>query len=124
MKANLLLLLLLLFGNYSRACDCDSIVGKKDAKKVFEGKVLGIKRIEEPFIRYEITFQVSKMIKGKIKGRTIIVNISCLMVACCGLPFEINDNYIVYTFLDEDMLYTSLCTSTKKLNKKYKQKGR
>lgn len=99
----------------SFGCDCVTSIGMKDAKSVFEGKVIGIEKIETPFIRYQIKFRVTKIIKGKVSTPTIIVNEPSLNVGGCGVPFEINDNYCVFTYVEHKMLYTGNCTETKKL---------
>ena len=97
------------------ACDCNSIIGLKEAKNVFVGKVTGIQKIERPYIRYEIEFSVTKVIKGKINTRTIVVNTPSLDDGGCGIPFGVNETYEVYTYLEETLLYTGDCTATKKL---------
>ena len=111
----ILFLFLLVQTNYSYCCDCNTIIGLNEAKIVFEGELIQIKRITEPIIRYEITFQVSKIIKGKIQNDVIVINTPCLMDACCGIPFEFTAKYRVYTFEKEGMIYTSACTATKKI---------
>lgn len=103
--------------NYSKSysCDCITTIGLKEAKSVFEGQVVGIEKIETPYIRYEIKFKISKIIKGKITSKTIVVNTPSLNVAGCGIPFVINDRYVVFTYMDDKKLYTDDCTATKKL---------
>ncbi|HEX7845453.1 MAG TPA: hypothetical protein VF476_06580 [Chitinophagaceae bacterium] len=115
MKKNLLLILLLSSVKITHACDCDSIIGKKDAKSIFKGTVYSINRIDSEFVRYEVMFKVKQKIKGKIKGKKITVNVSCLLDMCCGIPFKEGDSYIIYTFIRNNMIYTSACTETKKL---------
>lgn len=116
----MLILILLLICYSSFACDCVTVVGLKDAKHVFEGEVLKIRRTEVPYIRYEITFKISKTIKGDLVNDTLIVNTPCLNAGCCGIPFEVKDKYRVYTFIRYDKLYTGECTETIKLDKQTK----
>ena len=99
----------------SNACDCDSIIGLKDAKSVFRGTVLSVTRIDSDFVRYEIVFKVKHKMKGKIRGKKITVNVPCLLDMCCGIPFKEGEVYIIYTFIKNDMLYTSACTESKKI---------
>lgn len=101
--------------SYSFSCDCITVIGTKEATSVFEGMVIGIEKIETPYIYYEIKFRVTKVIKGKIKSKAIVVNTPSLSVSGCGLPFAINDKYVVYTFIRYKKLYTGECTETKKL---------
>lgn len=112
------LILLLLFGlkiGSSNACDCDSIVGLKDAKAVFKGTVLSVIRIDSPFVRYEIVFKVKQKIKGRMKGKKIVVNVPCLLEMCCGIPFKEGENYVIYAYIRNERLYTGACTETRKL---------
>lgn len=117
MQRLFLLILLTCYLKSSYACDCNNIIGKKGAKSVFTGTVYSINRIDSDFVRYEIEFVISKKIKGRIKTRKITINVPCLLEMCCGIPFKEGDNYIIYTFMRNGMLYTSLCTESKKSNK-------
>jgi hypothetical protein len=118
MKGILLLMLLLGWLNIAYACDCDSLIGKRDAKSAFKGTVYSINRIDSDFVRYEVVFKVQRKYKGQIKGRKITVNVPCLMDACCGVSFKEGDSYIIYTFVRYGMVYTSECTMNKKLRDK------
>lgn len=115
MRKLALILIALLLHSYSYCCDCIIIIGLKDAKSVFEGKVIGIEKMEAPYIYYQIKFRVNKVIKGAIKSRTIIVNTPSLNAAGCGIPFAINTTYQVFTFVRFRKLYTGDCTETKKI---------
>lgn len=116
MKILATILLLFSVSYLGYACDCNSIIGIKDAKSVFEGKVIGIEKIETPNTVYKIKFRISKVIKGQIKSSVIVVNNPSMSVAGCGVPFEIDGSYVVFTFIRYKQLYTSDCTETKKLN--------
>ena len=116
MKRNLLLILLLSGLNIAHACDCDSIIGKKQAKIFFKGTVYSVNRKDSEFVRYEIVFMVKRKVKGKINGSKITVNVSYLMDMCCGIPFKEGDSYIIYTFIRNGMVYTSSCTESRKLS--------
>ncbi len=114
--AILILLLIIQYNCYS--CDCNSVVGLKEAKSVFTGEVIAINKIDDSLLYYEITFKITKVIKGEIISQTIIVNApGCLFDACCGIPFKLNDKYMVYTFLRKPFKheYVNLCTETKLL---------
>jgi|GEM_PF-3528243 len=115
MRKLLLILAILLLRSYGYCCDCNDIIGLKAAKSVFEGRVIGIEKVEAPYIYYQIKFRVSTVIKGVIKSKTIIVNTPSLDAAGCGIPFTINGKYQVYTFIRYKKLYTGECTETKKL---------
>ena len=106
MKKAIVILALLMQSSLSYSCDCDKTIGLKEAVNVFEGRVMGIRRIEAPYIRYEITFKISKAIKGALKSKTITVNVPCLNVGCCGIPFEMDSNYVVYTFMKNKKMYS------------------
>jgi hypothetical protein len=110
-----IVLLTFFFGVRANACDCDSIKGAKDADAVFKGKVLKVQRMEEPYIRYEITFQITKWIKGKSKKRNIVIDTPCLLEACCGIAFQTGEVYQVYAFEDENRLETTQCWATRKI---------
>jgi len=112
----LISLLIIQFDCYG--CDCNSIVGLKEAKSVFTGEVIELKKIEDSLSYYEITFKLIKVIKGRIKSKTITVNApNCLYDACCGFDFKLNGKYIVYTFLRKPFKheYVNICTETKLL---------
>ncbi len=115
MRVVIVTLLLLMQYSYCFSCDCVTTVGLKEAKSVFEGKVIGIEKVEAPNIRYEIKFRIVKIIKGKFRQQTIVVNTPSLNAAGCGIPFSINDKYVVFTYLDDKKLYTDDCTETKKI---------
>jgi hypothetical protein len=97
-------------------CDCDTVIGKDGAKSIFEGTVMSVNRIDSDFVRYEIGFAIDNKIKGRIKGRKIIVNVPCLMDGCCGVAFSENTKYVVYTFVKNGLLYTNGCTLTKPIS--------
>jgi hypothetical protein len=115
LKKVMIFLLLIVTTASSQACDCDSIKESKDAKSVFSGKVLSVTRIDSPFVRYKILFKVSTSIKGHVKAKNIVVNVSCLQDGCCGLPFKQGEWYVIYTYIRNNMLYTGYCTETHKL---------
>lgn len=99
------------------SCDCVSMIGLKDAKSVFHGKVLSVMRVEKPYIFYQIEFKVEQYIKGKKRKchKSIKVNVPSLQEGGCGIPFKVGDRYLVYTYLEDNMLFTSTCTETRKI---------
>jgi len=115
MRKLLFIILLMTQFKISNACDCDSLIGINDAKSVFKGTVLSVIRKDSDIVRYEIVFKVKKKIKGRIKGKRITVNVPCLLEMCCGIPFKEGDNYTIYTFIKNEMLYTSSCTESKRI---------
>jgi len=115
MRTLLLIIALLAQCGYGYSCDCNDIIGLRDATSVFEGKVIGIEKVESPYIYYQIKFRVSKVIKGAIKSKTLVVNTPSLDAGGCGIPFIVNAKYQVYTFIRYRKLYTGECTETKKL---------
>ncbi|PZR25217.1 MAG: hypothetical protein DI535_18990 [Citrobacter freundii] len=96
-------------------CDCDTIIGKKAAQHVFEGRVTAITRIDSDVVSYEVAFRVERKIKGRIKGKKMVINVPCMLEMCCGIPFTENERYVVYTFIRNGKEYTSACTLTSKL---------
>lgn len=99
-----------------RACDCNDFIGLKDAKNVFIGRLESIKKIEQPFYRYEISFFVDSSIKGP-KLDKITINVNCLQDGCCGYNFDFYSTYEVYTYYEGTLLYTGACTNTRKLER-------
>jgi hypothetical protein len=109
-----IVLFLTILNFQSIACDCASIKSLKDADVAFMGKVIEVQRIEEPYRRYEITFQVSRWIKGTEKKKTIIVDTPCLLDMCCGINFQAGEVYQVYAYAEDKRVKTSLCWGTRK----------
>lgn len=115
-KRYCLLAFLVLLCSISRACDCDRIVGANTAQYVFKGRVIEIAGIDSPYRRYDIKFEVFKVLKGKLKRKAVItISAPCLDVPCCGIPFKVNDRYKIVAFTKNNRLYTDLCTETEKL---------
>ena len=108
-------ILLLLLGYKCISCTCMEIIGLNDATSVFEGSVLEIKKITTPYECNVITVKVDKYIKGAYNADTLYVQTPCLYDACCGVPFAIKDKYIIYAIIKDNMLYTNVCSETKKL---------
>ena len=54
--------------------------------------------------------------KRKIKGKQIVINVPCLLDLCCGIPFKERENYIIYTYMEENLEYSSYCTLSRKLS--------
>src|SRR4051812_16215220 len=118
MKKIIFIIFLSIIVKCSNACDCDSIIGKEQARHVFKGKVLSVTKVESPYIQYEIMFEVKKRIKGHIKARKVKVNVDCLLSMCCGIPFKKDELYIIYTYLKNGTLYTGACTESYKVGSK------
>jgi hypothetical protein len=117
----ILLTILLLHSNLLFGCDCPLILSSEDSKLIFQGKVMKIKRIASPLIKYEITVKITKRIKGEIKPKIIIIDTRCLLDGCCGVGFKIGCKYEIYTYFNNiydtsnKVPFTDLCTNTKLL---------
>lgn len=99
----------------ANACDCESIKGLKESAVAFRGTVVKVQRIEDPYIRYEISFQIDKWQKEAGNKKIIVINTPCLSEICCGIPFQIGETYIVYAYEEEKQFNTNLCWITKKI---------
>ena len=97
------------------ACDCNTIKGLDGAKAAFKGKVVKVTKVESEYRRYEITFTVVKRIKGMKRKKLIVIEVPCLEVGCCGVPFKNDEVYIVYAYGEESRLKTNLCWMPKKI---------
>jgi hypothetical protein len=112
MKKSLLLLATsVLSVSSANSCGCNTPVGLNEAKSVFIGKVVKIVKKG----RYEITFQISSVQKGKLRSKKIAIYTPCLMDGCCGIPFEINEVYKVFAYENDKQLYTDQCTETARI---------
>jgi hypothetical protein len=117
MKALILISLLIIHCN-CYGCDCNSIAGLYEAKSVFKGEVVAVKNVNDSGWHTEITFKIFEVIKGEIKSNFFIVDSpNCPYDACCGIPFKVNDKYIVYTVLRVGYKheFVNICTETKLL---------
>lgn len=92
-------------------CNCEGLLGISQASHVFIGEVTAMEKKAEP-PRIEITFTVSKYVKGPLKENSIKVSVPCLNAACCGYHFNFYDSYQVYAYLENGVLYTGECTET------------
>lgn len=127
MKKIILLLLIfvsLLVLNISlvNACSCiqpaPPLESLEQSSAVFAGKVVDITvprriniRSDDPI---KVTFEVSQIWKGP-DYKTIILTTARDGVSC-GYSFKENEEYIVYTYGEEDELSTSICSRTKLLS--------
>jgi hypothetical protein len=109
----------LLFCKTASGCGCEESIGSKKAKTVFRGEVIKIHKVTAPINRYEITFINVKWVKGgDEKSDTTVVNVYCLMSACCGYRFLFTPHqYEVYTYEENGLLYTGACTDTYQVQK-------
>ena len=115
MKYPLLTLTALIISAYSYACDCDGMKGEKEADVVFKGKVEKIQKLELPYRRYEITFQITEEVKGIRKEKNIVVDVPCLTDGCCGIAFEVGQLYRVCAYKQENRVKTNQCWETERL---------
>jgi hypothetical protein len=114
MKKSLLFIIFLFTIKVAFSCGCEDVFGLDESDLVFNGRVVSVDRVDTTFIDYAITFKVEKVVKGKLSKQKVIVHTPCLSVACCGIPFEKNENYIVFATVKSNYYYTDACTATNK----------
>ena len=94
------------------ACSCAPSTPDEhfnDADVVFTGKVL---QIEQNWNReYEVKFEIEQRQKMEDDEKTVIVR-TALTDAECGYIFQTGLTYVVYAGLQDDRLYTDLCSGT------------
>ena len=120
-KIILLICCILILSSLVNACSCISWEGTEKAYEqsatIFSGKVIDI---DEPpgitssadFVR--ITFEVYDVWKGE-KVNEIEVY-TAIDFASCGYDFELNKEYLVYTYESEGKLFTDVCNYPKLLS--------
>ena len=117
------------------ACSCASFGTPteelKEATAVFSGKVIDKEILSSP-IKYKgfingkeyeyatikpvkVYFNVSKVWKGT-SYKTFFV-ITERYGDTCGYSFEVGEDYIVYSYGNEDLLHTNICTRTNSLSR-------
>ena len=104
--------------NESQACDCTYLIGLKEAKAVFTCEVLSIKRIEQPYIFYEVRVRIKEVFKSNEKcvaDKELILSVPSLEVGGCGIPFEIQQQYIIYAYVEDGKLWSDACTNTRRI---------
>ena len=100
------------------ACSCapppSPQVARDKATAVFVGKVLAMQAATGEIVSSgdpeQITFQVTRVWKGPVYTQLVVT--TARESATCGFPFELNEEYLVYTTGSEKALETSLCSRT------------
>lgn len=103
------------------ACSCIQPAPPQESLEqstaVFAGKVVDIDVPSGIVIRstdpVKVTFEVSKIWKGP-DYKTLVLT-TARGGASCGYPFKQNEEYIVYTYGEEDKLSTGICSRTRLL---------
>ena len=109
------------------ACSCgpeqEVELALEQAHNVFTGRVTELKLIpklsEDPTASFavedlEVTFAVSFVWKGEVEETNVVY--TAFTCCVCGFPFEIGEQYLVYTTQTTDGLpATSVCSRTRRL---------
>ncbi len=109
--------------NIASACSCAQnplpTGALQDSTAVFAGKVTNIEVPSGLVIissadPVKVTFEVSKLWKGQ-SYKTLVVTTS-RDGASCGYSFKEDEEYVVYTYGEENKLSTNICSRTKLLS--------
>ncbi|MES2702125.1 MAG: hypothetical protein V4649_05770 [Bacteroidota bacterium] len=111
----ILLIIILAANSCCYACDCERLIGFKEAKIVFVGEVTAVMKSHFSNYQYKIIFTVNKKLKGKLKSKTVVIYTYGLDEAGCSFPFKIKDRYHIFAVQDENHLYNIACTATVKV---------
>lgn len=82
------------------------------ASSVFVGKVM---MVRERARDVKVSFKVYKVFKGKLDDVTVILT-SFSNDMGRGYPFQVEEQYLVFTYAQDGRDYTNLCTRTKPLS--------
>ncbi|MFS0822344.1 hypothetical protein [Bacillus sp. 1P02SD] len=120
----LFLIFISLFPRQASACDCarsESVNEELNRKTaVFSGKVIGLSDKNESSYNQssadpiKVLFEVKESWKG-IHTSQIIVS-TARSGASCGYEFELNKEYLVYSYGDKEQLETGFCERTELLS--------
>ncbi len=101
----------------ARASECAAMPPVEDAyalaSSVFVGKVMNVR---ERTRNVKVSFKVYKAFKGRLDDVTVILT-SFPNDMGQGYPFQIEEQYLVFTYAQDGRDYTSSCTRTKPLSK-------
>jgi hypothetical protein len=109
------------------ACSCavslSPHAARDEATAVFSGKVVGMHAHTGAILSSadptQITFEVSQVWKGPASTHLVVA--TARESASCGVPFEVNTEYLVYASGPETMLQASLCSRTLPLSESQAQ---
>ncbi len=82
------------------------------SSSVFVGKVM---MVRERTRNVKVSFKVYKVFKGTLDDVTVVLT-SFANDMGQGYPFQIEEQYLVFTYLQDGRDYTRLCTRTKPLS--------
>ena len=109
-------LILLALPSPADACQCGSVPICQafwTAPIVFSGEVLDVERLSATDLRQRVRFRVEQTWRGET---TIEMNVMTGMGGGdCGYSFAIGGRYLVYTYLQNGVSWTSICSRTKSL---------
>jgi hypothetical protein len=116
--------LLVLNSNLASAtCFCIPTTPQKNfrtSRAVFAGKVIDImaktdrnRDTSESFVAFKVTFEVSKVWKGKVDKQQVVLTSESF--PGCEYSFEKGKEYLVYASGEELTIQTALCDATKPL---------
>lgn len=112
----LMCLCLLVTAALARASECAAVPPVEEAytnaSSVFVGKVMNVR---ERTRNVKASFKVYKVFKGTLDDVTVILT-SFPNDMGQGYPFQIEEQYLVFTYAQDGRDYTNLCTRTKLLS--------
>ena len=98
------------------ASECAAVAPVEEAhassSSVFVGKVM---MVRERTRNVKVSFKVYKVFKGTIDDVTVVLT-SFPHDMGQGYPFQVEGQYLVFTYLQDGRDYTNLCTRTKLLS--------
>ena len=107
------ILILILLISLSFPCSCLESPppegAYEEADMVFSGQVTNIIEDESNYY-YEVTFQTIDVWKGEYSEEIIVLTET--FSDACGYNFQINNEYLVYTYTYASENYTNICTRT------------
>ena len=99
-----------------RASECAAVAPVEESyassSSVFVGKVMNVR---ERTRNVKVSFKVYKVFKGRIDDVTVVLT-SLPNDMGQGYPFQVEEQYLVFTYLQDGRDYTNLCTRTKLLS--------
>ncbi len=100
----------------AQASECAAVPPVEESyaisSSVFVGKVMNVR---ERTRNVKVAFKVYKVFKGTLDDVTVILT-SFPNDMGQGYPFQLDEQYLVFTYLQDGRDYTRLCTRTKPLS--------
>jgi hypothetical protein len=99
------------------ACSCGTDRGPvtikhyNNSEYIISGKALKviINQKEETDKQRKIEFQIDEIFKGNIESKKVTIY-TALSVASCGLFINENEEWVIYAYMHDGVIYTNLCT--------------